>query len=441
MSEHYIQTQYLIKQITNDFFDGKSDTIRVKENLYDVDMDDVSVNSDVSEESLEKMAPRNDEKYYYLDSDKEISTIFDICDNKSDILEKFNVFVCLYSINYEGFYPFLEYNLVQEENELNFPSFEFQCANNILSSQGELTSKDVYFQNECMKTLLKYATPIQNADLDDSYKGFVQEGNQIYVIYDLGFFTGKDELKKTTIFEILNTQKTLDKLISKNVNNLFTTTPSLINIKDSENKLVQTPRVLYRYKIEDGKHFNEMNEDDEFISLIDKPSETFLFGENNYLFTSTPISEKNIDKLKRYAVFIENPIYSTNVFQEKINDESFTLGKVIPNMVDYFSKDDEKKPDIKEEDEEETEEDDDETEEDEEDDDETEEDEEDDDETEEDEEDEEDDDETEEDEEETDEYKLLKLSKDNGSIYYHEVIDEKNMPIWLIKSSRHFIEL
>ena len=165
-----------------------------------------------------------------------------------------------------------------------------------------------------MKTLLKYATPIQNVDLDDSYKGFVQEGNQIYVIYDLGFFTGKDELKKTTIFEILNTQKTLDKLISKNVNNLFTTTPSLINIKDSENKLVQTPRVLYRYKIEDGKHFNEMNEDDEFISLIDKPSETFLFGENNYLFTSTPISEKNIDKLKRYAVFIENPIYSINNF-------------------------------------------------------------------------------------------------------------------------------
>ena len=117
----------------------------------------------------------------------------------------------------------------------------------------------------------------------------------------------------------MNRQKRLDLLINKEVNNLFVQQPSLIYIKDSEGKIVKTPHVLYRYIVEDGKHFNETttDEDDEYMSLIDKPNETLLFGEDNYLFTSIPIKDTNVSKLKRYVVFIENPIYSTNTFNEK----------------------------------------------------------------------------------------------------------------------------
>jgi hypothetical protein len=416
MSEHYIQSQYLIKQITNDFFDGKSDTIRIKENKYEVDLDDVSIYSDDSIESLEKV---NDERYFYLDSDKEISTVFDICDNKTDILENFTVHVCLYSINNDGFYPFLEYYLLKNENELIFPTFEFKCATNIVSSEGELSSNEVYFQNECMKTILKYATPHANVNLEDSYKGFYYKENTIYVIYDFSFFQKKENLFKVTLFEILNRQKRLDLLISKEVNNLFVQQPSLIYIKDSERKIVKTPHVLYRYIVEDGKHFNETNtdEDDEYMSLIDKPNETLLFGEDNYLFTSIPIKDANVSKLKRYVVFIENPIYSTNTFNEKKGDEGFSLGKVIPGVVNYFQKEEEK--DTEEETESKEEE-----------------------ELESDEESEEEEDEDEESEEIlNEEEELLKLSKENDSIYYHQNIDGKFMPIWLIKSSRHFIEI
>lgn len=407
MSEHYIQSQYLIKQITNDFFDGKSETIRIKENKYEVDLDDVSIYSDDSIESLEKV---NDERYFYLDSDKEISTVFDICDNKTDILENFTVHLCLYSINNDGLYPFLEYYLLKNENELIFPTFEFKCATNIVSSEGELSSSEVYFQNECMKTILKYGKPRENVNLEDSYKGFYHKENAIYVIYNFSFFQKKEDLFKVTLFEILNSQKMLDIFINKEVNNLFVQQPSLIYIKDSESKIVKTPHILYRYIVEDGKHFNETttDEDDEYMSLIDKPNETLLFGEDNYLFTSVPIKNTNISKLKRYVVFIENPIYSTNMFNEKNGDEDFSLGKVIPGVVNYFQKDNEKEVEEKSESESESE--------------------------------------TEELGEESEEIlneeeELLKLSKENDSIYYHQNIDGTFMSIWLIKSSRHFIEL
>ena len=88
------------------------------------------------------------------------------------------------------------------------PSFKFQCANNIITSDGDLSAKDVYFQNECMKALFKYATPNTNDtyNLEDAYKGFVQsrtDKNIIYAVFDIEHFTIKKELVNTTIFEIV----------------------------------------------------------------------------------------------------------------------------------------------------------------------------------------------------------------------------------------------
>ena len=129
MSEHYIQSQYLLKQITKDFFDDKSDTIRVKD-MYSkrdiVDIDDISIESDNSDQSLEK---NNDEnEYFYLHSDKELSTIFDICDKETSELKPYNVYICSYKINYTGVFPFLQYFLIEKDGALVlvFPgSFEY----------------------------------------------------------------------------------------------------------------------------------------------------------------------------------------------------------------------------------------------------------------------------------------------------------------------------
>ena len=50
MSEQYIQSQYLIKQITHDFFKDDASPIRLKEPNYEID-DDSSIDSMTSEEN------------------------------------------------------------------------------------------------------------------------------------------------------------------------------------------------------------------------------------------------------------------------------------------------------------------------------------------------------------------------------------------------------
>jgi len=452
MSEHYIQEQYLIKKITNDFFTGSSDTIRVKDIKYDIDDDDISVDSAETVESLEKDVM--DEEYYYLDSDKELSTIFDICDNDKNILEKFKIFVCPYKINRQGLYPFLEYYLIENDGELDFITFEFQCATNILSNEGDLTPKDVYFQNECMKTLLKYATPNseETDDLDSMYKGFVQSNsdkNVLYVVFDIGNFTIKDNLTGTTIFEIVNTHTNLDKKINNNVNTLFIEQSSLLNIKDSKNKLVKNPHVLYKTFTEDKDYKNELIDDGEFISLIEKSTDDNMFGENAFLFTASPIKEDDISKLKRYAVFIENPFYNINKVEVNVQrDEGFTLGKAIPSAVKYFSKRDDKesKEESGSDEEEESESgEEEESESGEEEEGESGEEEEsesgEEEESESGEEEESESGEEEESEISKEQKLLLESSKNNASVYYQQLIDGKNMAIWMIKSSRHFIEI
>ena len=421
MSEHYIQSQYLLKQITSDFFNEHSDTIRVKDPQYSDDMDDISIQSDTTESSLEQKL--DDSNYFYLDSDKELSTIFDICDKETDVLQNYNVYICPYKMNRNSIFPFLQYFLIEQDGELNFPRFEFQCNTNIVSDEGESTPKQIYFQNECIKHLFKYATPeiAKNFDLDDSYKGFVQSTEDktiLYVVFDIENFQVKDSFIDSTIFEIINTHKVLDKQINKDVNTFFIKNPSLLTIKDSDDAIVPTPHVLYKCLNEEGKYKNELNNNDnEFMSLIDDTTSQPLLGDDNYLFVSKSFLESDISELKRYAVFHINPTYICKKLDLLTEPESsYSLGKAIPTIVDYFSTDKKEETKNEEEDEEDDEEDD--------------------------EDDEEDDEEEDDEEDEEDDMKVIsKLAENNNCIYYHQTVESKNHIFWMIKSPTHFIQI
>ena len=66
MSEQYIQSQYLIKQITHDFFKDDASPIRMKDPNYVVDDDDSSIDSDSSEE-LNLEDKHDNSEYHYLE--------------------------------------------------------------------------------------------------------------------------------------------------------------------------------------------------------------------------------------------------------------------------------------------------------------------------------------------------------------------------------------
>ena len=85
MSEQYLQSQYLIKQITQDFFKEDSTPIRMKESNYNFD-DDLSIESESTlEENLDEDF---DDTYHYLHDKEDLQYIFDLCDNEIDVLKE-----------------------------------------------------------------------------------------------------------------------------------------------------------------------------------------------------------------------------------------------------------------------------------------------------------------------------------------------------------------
>ena len=95
MSEQYIQSQYLVNKITDDFFKDRDNSIIVKR----VQDDDYTINSNYSDTDSDDDSKEGvqEEHYSYLDENKEeLSTIFDLCDNETNILKKYSVEVSFY---------------------------------------------------------------------------------------------------------------------------------------------------------------------------------------------------------------------------------------------------------------------------------------------------------------------------------------------------------
>ena len=142
MSEHYIQSQFLIKQITDDFFKEKSSNIRIKNQDYEMKDDDVdSLISDISDESdLVKMdSPVLNDQYHYLENNNDLHKLFDFCHYNEDILQELKIYLCCYSVNNETILPFLQFLLIENNGSFTFPSFPFKCATNIPENEdGEI---------------------------------------------------------------------------------------------------------------------------------------------------------------------------------------------------------------------------------------------------------------------------------------------------------------
>ena len=335
MSEHYIKSQYLLKQITRDFFDEQSDTIRIKDLKYEVEDNYIS-ESESEQDDLES------DEYFYLNSDIELSKVFDICVNEKDILKTYTIYICGYQIDNSLILPFLKYIVVQQDNDYTFPNFQFKCPRNIVTEGDiETNANDVYFQNLCIKALLKFMQPKDSQEnvFENCYKGFHQSktlDNTIYVIFDITNFQVKDSTIFGIIDEIINTHTIIDKAIVPEVYNIFYEIPELLHIKDKFGKSLITPISLYKCYIENEKYENEKDIEEGFISLIELPSLHPLL-DDNYIFSTTALRETT--NLKRYVVFITEPIYLVkNISFVEIKKQDFSLGSLIPSIFEKTPK-------------------------------------------------------------------------------------------------------
>ena len=457
MSELFIQSQYLIHQITDQFFkDNTSIPISNVQTDANELSDEDSVTSEISNQDLETNGSEDDDAenatFHFLETGESgLNYIFDICDDENDLLREYTIYVCGYKTVITDIHPFLQYRLEKQGDVMKFPSFQFKCATNIQVDEDEdYSPKHVYFQNECSKFILQTASPMDEHAIDTMYKGYIQgkqNNNTIYVFFDLtNFNTGgllerndvmnEDEIKvnRTDMFtmcimdEIINKHQCELTAIDPSVYQMFYQIPAAMTIKDQWGKRIPLPVVLYPCILSETGYSNTYTEEEEevqdSISLISDRVNDQIFG-NIHIFSTRPLNETDEKRiqLKRCAVFCINPLYVLHTMQNsEPDDEGFRLSSIIPSAMSYVrSKLDNSTGDDStlsiEEDEDEAKED------------------------------EEDEDEEDEEDEEVDNSKMLVEQVNNitqhafSSIYFQEMVNDQKHTFWGIKSSTQFTPL
>ena len=407
----YIHSQYLLQRITSDFFqDMKQDqpltwkAIPSQNRLHDSDEETFS-DEDEQEEHLDKSnrAQSIDGTYYCHPDSVSLTYEFDLCDDKA-----YTVILCPYKINYEGRYPFVQYCLVPGENDSwIFPQFPFRCASNITHEDEEHSAKHVYFENECMKSLLRYVEPnTDNNEHDEqafgtTYKGYVQDGTTIYVVMNMEHFRMREKQLHTLAImdEMVNIHACKTKVIESSVYQFFYKEPALLHIFNEERQPLPTPIVGYQcIENEKGEYVNEEEFEEDMVSLLDKRMNHPLVGDT-FLFSRNLLQPD--EKFQRYALFIDDAEYLMenvhSLIPEKEKETGFSLGKVIPSIVEFTQK-------KKEEESEEV-------------------------------------DSEEEEQKEDEEEDALKHDIDDTSLYFQQLVGDKQQAFWSLPSSSFFVEL
>ena len=441
MSELFIKSQYLIHQITDQFFKDKT-SIPISNVQTDANelSDEDSVTSEASNQDLETNGSEDGDDdqenttFHFLETGESgLNYNFDICDGENDLLREYTIYVCGYKTVITDIHPFLQYRLEKQGDVMKFPSFQFKCATNIQVDEDEdYSPKHVYFQNECSKFILQSASPMDEHAIDTMYKGYIQSNqseNIIYVFFDLTNFN-TDGLERTvatkrtdmcTMDEIINKHQYELSPIDPSVYQVFYQIPAAMTIKDQWGKRIPLPIVLYPCILSETGYTNTYKEGDvqDSISLIGDRVNDQILG-NIHVFSTRPLKEDDEKRIQinRCVVFCINPIYVLHTMKKSEPDDAgFRLSSIIPSAVSYFSakpdntKSEDDSSGVKEE---------------------------------------EYDDKTEDDkteEEDDDNSKILIEQMDNitqhafSSIYFQEMVNDKKHIFWGIKSSTQFTPL
>ena len=351
MSERFIQSQYLIQQITEQFFNNNGNGIRVKGDITDSD-DEINVvnKPDISDTESDLEETEEEETYHFLETNEsELNYIFDLCDDETDILREYTIHICGYKMIQTETLPFLQYILNKTGDELKFPSLKFKCATNIIIDENEeLPPKHIYFQNECSKFILQYASPLSEKGVAQMYKGFVKDEkneNVLYVFFDLSDFsidtTKNSEYRLCIIDEIVNKHKSDLLVINSSVYNIFYQISSVMTIKDKWGKRITIPFLLYSCEYTEEGYKNtyksdSSKEEDDIISIIDDRINDPNYG-SIYLFSTRPlkINEDKINDMRRNVVFCIDSLYILQNKRDPLQESDFRLGNIIPLAVKY----------------------------------------------------------------------------------------------------------
>ena len=290
--------------------------------VSDISIGSVSLNDSDSEtdEIYSRINNSIDEDelfYKYLDDDilsKEFS-------NERDFSRDYNLKLCLFSMNQHLQTPFVEYFFIYKDGQFQFPeavllkdlfqnivqpdkstSWFFPDPSEINTDMNNTV--DTIFIEQAIETF-KYNTKLSQTDGVNSYRGFINHENDIFVFFDcskLNIVINNDENNKLYkgLLSDLRIGSLYNKTIEANSVYIFNEYPFLSNIKDRFDNNIENPISGYLCEYENNTFQNVLKENDK-VSLITEKVEHDLFG-YMYLFSEKPlIDDMNI---KRYALFV-----------------------------------------------------------------------------------------------------------------------------------------
>lgn len=236
--------------------------------------------------------------------------------SKRDYDISYNLHVCLFAVNQELPIPFLEYMFIQSNDQYMFPmaAMETNKFNQIrVASLSDDIDEDEQTTDELLRQcsqLLKTYVSMDGVNMDDIYRGFLEDDNQnIYAFFD-GSAMNRSPSAGQIIDVALITDIMSGYLLGLPINpsclHVFKINRFIRDIKDQDRQIVPRPVSAYPCKeTEDGKYENiYYSEEDDVstkMSVLIAPVNHEEYG-SLFLFTLEPINA-TYNRIQRFALF------------------------------------------------------------------------------------------------------------------------------------------
>jgi hypothetical protein len=226
--------------------------------------------------------------------------------------------------------PFLQF--VFKGN--TFPEFQYQIPTiNDTNADADKSAIDVDFESNCFQQVFEFFTcdePILNEysecknpdiskkDILEHYKGYIEHGDSIFVIFDITTWIHvlKPEYTIAIVNEIIHKKKIKNDVVDDKVVDFFKTNDEFTQLLNSDGSIIPYPFLLYLCEVKDGVvDFQSMRKKDKkgFI-----PPAFYSKLGYSYYFSNTPgYDEYQLNELQRFAVFVVNGLY---ILDSDIND-------------------------------------------------------------------------------------------------------------------------
>lgn len=294
-SKQEVYKEYILKNFMNAPSNKHLETANHESN------NDLDTNPNLQEEVIIRQQDDN-VTFTYLEND----TLSNNVEYERDYYKDYQMHLCLYKVDTTMRLPFLKY-LVKKDEQYVFPNQKMEMRPLIDSVN---RNSDQRVDTLFMQQIHAFYKDITNKEIDHSkYKGYIEnDKNDLFIFIDTSndMINYEREYEYIIIDEILNTGIVRNTNINKRIIDLFKNNVFLQTIRTEQVLKTQFPKIGYIIKQdENGNQMNLFKKDNKDTMLV-FPKIYHQQYHYIYLFSSIPLSVENINKLYRFACFVEN---------------------------------------------------------------------------------------------------------------------------------------